>query len=372
MVRFDSFGSRGWAITVGMRFLLCVLGQLLVWGGALLAQDQLTPENVPIHTLHVYANLIQIPTLVLGPNRERISKPIAENRFSISLDGGPLFRVTHAHQEGDDPISLSILLDVSGAATELMPKMADTIAALAPQSLHPKDHVSIYVLDCSLMRAGNDMPAEAAGLKVAVNNALQSWMVRRASTHEAKCQQSTHLWDAVAHVAGKLNRLPGRRVVLVVSDGEDRGSIHAWKDVVVYAQATGVAIFGMTNASQSLVSRNRVSPWYGTENSFQSLCELSGGIVLLTGTRSLADTLKRFTAMLRERYIVEFPRPANTTPGEHGMTVKIAKGEDDFIRSAGISVPLPDAAVLSDPTTVPSDPSLTPELGTRLPAAKPH
>jgi hypothetical protein len=47
------------------------------------------------------------------------------------------------------------------------------------------------------------------------------------------------------------------------------------------------------------------------------------------------------------------------------MVVKVAKGEEDFIRSAGISVPLPDAAVLADPTTVQSDPSLTPELGTR-------
>jgi hypothetical protein len=215
------------------------------------------------------------------------------------------------------------------------------------------------------------VPADATNLKIAVNNALQSWMVRR-NKHEANCQQSVHLWDAVAHIAGELYRLPGRRVVLVVSDGKDRGSVRAWKDVVVYAQATGVAVFGMTNAAQSVVSANRVSPWYGRENSFQSLCELSGDIVLLTGNRSLEETLKRFTTMLRERYIVEFPRLANTTGGEHSMTVKIAKGDDNFIRSAGTSVPLPDAAVLSDPTTVPSDPSLTPELGTRLPAAKPH
>ena len=36
-----------------------------------------------------------------------------------------------------------------------------------------------------------------------------------------------------------------------------------------------------------------------------------------------------------------------------------------FIRSTGISVPLQDAKVLTDPSTVRSDPSLAPEEGTR-------
>jgi hypothetical protein len=372
MARLNSTGPRDCAITVGMRFLLCVFG-LFVWSGAVLAaQEPPTPQSESIHTLHVYTNLIQIPTVVLGPDRERIVKPIRENRFSISLDDGPLFRATHARQEGDDAISLSILLDASGDAAALMPKMGDAIADLAPLSLHPKDHVSIYVVDCSLIRAGNDMPAEKGELKLAVDNALQSWTVRKQNKRQPGCQQSMHLWDAVADVANDLHKVPGRRVILVVSDGVDRGSKSAWKDVMIYAQATGIAIFGMTNIPQPFIGRSRVSPWLSNENPFQSLCELSGGIVLSTATRSPAETLKRFTMMLRERYIVEFPRPANTTPGGHGMVVKVAKGDMDFIRSAGISVPMPDAAVLADPTTVQSDPSLTPEMGTRKAMTKPQ
>jgi hypothetical protein len=54
------------------------------------------------------------------------------------------------------------------------------------------------------------------------------------------------------------------------------------------------------------------------------------------------------------------------------MEVSIAKGQGNFIRSAGISVPVPDAALLADPTTVPSDPSRTPELGTRKTMKKPQ
>jgi hypothetical protein len=95
-------------------------------------------------------------------------------------------------------------------------------------------------------------------------------------------------------------------------------------------------------------------------------------MVLMTDGTFLSQELKRFTEMLRERYIVEFPRPANSTPGEHGILVKIAKSGDEFITSAGITVPVPDAGLLADPTTVPSDPSRTPELGTRKIVTKPQ
>ena len=95
--------------------------------------------------------------------------------------------------------------------------------------------------------------------------------------------------------------------------------------------------------------------------------------MLLSPPSALDFTLQRFVALVRERYIVEFPRPANATAGE-GMAfeVRIAKGDDYFIRPAGVSVPIPDAAVLADPTTVPSDPSRTPVVGPRKPMTKPQ
>jgi hypothetical protein len=378
MARVGDLGFRCRSVAWGIRFwlcvfLLCALGLPVLWNGAVLrAQDASTPQDEPIHTLHVYTNLIQMPTLVLGPYREEIKKPIAENRFSVSIDNGSWFRATHVRLEGDDPISLSILLDVSGDATELIPKIGDAIASLVPLSLHPKDHISIYALDCSLVRSWNDVPAENVGLKAAVDDALQSWTIRKQKKHGPNCRQSAHLWDALSYIVAELYKLPGRRVVLVVSDGKDQGSEHSWNDVRVFAQVTGVAVFGVTSIPQYEMSGNRTFSQLSNESPLPSLCELSGGMVLFTSPMSLEETLRRFTTTLRERYIVEFPRPANSTAGKHDIRVKIAKGEGNFIRSSGISVPLPDAAVLKDPTTVPSDPLLTPEQGTRPPMKKPQ
>jgi hypothetical protein len=378
MACVGDLGFRCRSVAWGMRFLLfvfflCALGLPILWSGALLrAQAASTPQDGPIHTLHVYTNLIQMPTLVLGPYREKLKKPIAESRFSVSIDSGRWFPATHVRLEGDDPISLSILLDVGGDATDLVPKIDDAIAGLVPLSLHPVDHISIYALDCSLVRSWNNVSAGNEGLKDAVDNALQSWTIRRQKKHGPNCRQSIHLWDALAYLIGESYKLPGRRVILVMSDGKDRGSENSWNDVRLYAQVTGVAVFGLTSMPQYGTSDNRRFLQLGGESPFPSICELSGGMVMFTSTRSLEETLTRFVAMLRERYIVEFPRPANSTAGSHDIRVTIAKGEGNFIRSSGISVPLPDAAVLRDPTTVPSDPSLTPEQGTRAPMKKPQ
>ena len=57
-----------------------------------------------------------------------MNNPILTIDERNNIDSGPWFRATHVRQEGDDPISLSILLDVSGDAAELMPKIDDAIA----------------------------------------------------------------------------------------------------------------------------------------------------------------------------------------------------------------------------------------------------
>src|SRR5260370_3627125 len=224
MTRKGYLPIRCFSIARGLRFLLCLCGLALAQSEVALAvQQEPTAREEPIPTLHVYANLIQVPTLVLDPQRRPLKKPIAANRFSVSIDSGPWFRATHVRQEGDDPISLSVLLDVSGDSSELMAKMNSAIATLAPDGLHAKDHVSIYALNCSLVQSLNDIPAQSERLKIAVNEALQTWMLP-----EVKCQQSIHLWDALASVVVDFSKLPGRRVILSVSNGRDQGSVRSW------------------------------------------------------------------------------------------------------------------------------------------------
>jgi hypothetical protein len=356
---------------------ICALGSFPVWMGlGLRAQGKPTPQDEPVPTLHVYMNLVQVPTLVLTRNNDLIDKPIAESRFSVSIDSGRWFRATHVRHEGDDPISLSILLDVSGETEALMPKIGDAVGNLAPLSLHAKDRVSVYALGCSLVRSLNDAPPDSAGLRNGVAAVLDQSM-RKSNLGEKNCELRGHLWDGLGQVAVALSNLPGRRVILVVTDGHDMRSIRSWNEVRFFVQVKGIAIFALNYAPALSMEMGSYRAGRGgsaspVENALVSVCELSGGIVMrMSDPTALSKSLERFVTMLRERYIVEFPRPANSTAGEHGMEVKIDKNIYK-IRPSGVSVPLPDPAWMAGPSTIQMGPLQAPEQGTRKVMKKPQ
>jgi hypothetical protein len=323
------------------------------------AQDGQAAQDEPVVTLHVYTNLVQTAALVLSQDRKPVA-PIAEGRFFVSLDAGPPFRVTHARLEGDDPISLAILLDLSQPFPDLMKNIDGAIAGLAPLSLHPSDRVSVYAQDCELSRWSVDVPADPATLERVVGQSLQAWRAR-GRTRQNRCQNPSSLRDSLITVTQGLSAEPGHRVILAATDGVDRGSKNPWNSVRFGAQASGVAIFGL---SEIFAPTGIPQAQIQSENLFRSLCEATGGLVLTTEVKGLAKQLEDFAAMLRGRYIVEFPHALAMTTAYHSMDITVEKS-DAMIRVTGIRVPVDDPAILKDPTTVLTDPTKTPVLGKR-------
>jgi hypothetical protein len=151
----------------------------------------------------------------------------------------------------------------------------------------------------------------------------------------------------------------------MVSDGHDRGSTRLWNEVRAYLQGEGIAAFGLTYIPIVMSGWSAFMPSGRDAYAFQAMCELSGGMVSTIYPALTAKTLQRLVEMMRGRYIVEFPRPSNSTAGAHDMRVRITKGEDAFVRPSGISIPLPDPALEKDPTTVHADTAVAPEQGNR-------
>jgi len=100
-----------------------------VWLGLLGAScgsaQQVSPANdASITTLHVYTTVAEVPTLVLTRTHKEMN-PVQPAQFRLSLDSGPAFQPTHVRMEGDDPISMAILIDTMVPKSELLPKNHD-------------------------------------------------------------------------------------------------------------------------------------------------------------------------------------------------------------------------------------------------------
>ena len=381
---------RVWADTAGMRRFLG-LGLMLAAVACAWGQETLAPAKdaeLPMTTLHVYMDLIQVPVLVLDSEHERM-KPIDPGRFQVSLDAGPIFHPKHVRQEGDDAITLGILIDANAEA-ELMPRIGAVISGLAPRSLHAKDHVSVYAMDCGLLRTVLDAPADAMVLKSGVDRALERWVARRKMKGAPPCDKRVGLWDAMGKVVSDLSELPGRRVMLAVTSGEDSGSKTAWTDLRSYTQWKGVAIFGYTQPVHRERSLNGLSGLGGSygrgsripsavqgadsaeTDPFGEICGSSGGMVMKADGAFEDLQLTRFVTMVRERYILEFSRARNDAPGEHNIAVTVAKaGPGIYIRPAGVTIMLRDDTS-GDTNVIPRDATDAPELGTRKVLGKPH
>jgi hypothetical protein len=315
-----------------------------------------TSENGGSLTLHVYTDLLQIPTLVLGDNRKPIAR-IDERSFFVSLDGGRKLRATHARLEGDDPISLTILMDLSQSNPRIMLSADQAIASLAPLSLHAKDEVSIYALNCELIHPAEQGATDAATLKRQVDLVLQQSQSRDQRDTKRRCQNHLSLWDSLASIVQTLSKRPGRRVILAVTDGIDRGSRNSWNELRFFAQTRSVAIFGLVQPADLRNTQDEVP--------FNDVCQLSGGILLPTSAKDLAKQLAWAVKLIRARYIVEFPPPVTTVSGHYSLDITISTRPEAFIRPTGLAFPGDDPAILNDPATVPSDLSRTPEIGNR-------
>jgi hypothetical protein len=367
--------------------LLCAISLIALPAARIRAQtsDTTTPNIQPATpTLHVYTNLKQVPVLVLSHDYRRM-KPIDAAGFRLSIDSGPKFHPTYVRREGDDPISLAILIDASNPDNELLPPLTQAIAALPPDFLHPQDHVSVYVMDCSLIRTAYDVPANPARLAEEVQRAMWSWQIRKTQNEELKkekkippppCRVGLPLWDSMAEVLNDLDRQPGRRVLLAITDGKDTGSKTLWKDAMFHAQIHSETVFGLLPLITTVVKletlaetkemRHIESPSFGgPEDKFEQICVNSGGIQLQASEHTTLYRLKEFTQMLRERYILEFPRAPNEEAGVHTLEVTYRKKGNFYIASAGITVPIASEEERSGANTIQEDPSKAPTEGDR-------
>lgn len=346
---------------------LLLAGILLVLSahaGILRAQGTSPGAREPV--FHVYSTLIQIPVLVLNEHHQ----PLPEKtplQFAVSIDSGPEFPVKYARIEGNDPIALSILLDMSGDQKSILAQLATAVAALAPQGLRGTDRVSIYAVDCHLVQTASTMWPDAAHLKIAMERALGSTTVHGTGKTHAACGKSLNLRNALMYLISELSKQSGRRVILAITDGHDNGSKHSWKEVKEYANNQGVAIFGLTGLPYDSTQLNiNLPPYRGYEDEFNTLCELSGGLLRTTPAATASQSLKTFISLVRNRYIVEFPRPDSLESGMHSFDVTVQNAKEQyFVRSSGISLPIADRALLADPNAAPSDPTKAPVPGNR-------
>ncbi len=157
-----------------------------------------------------------------------------------------------------------------------------------------------------------------------------------------KTGSQTALYDAVWQFSDeKLRNAPGRRVVVVITDGEDTFSRAELRDAIDIAQRTETTIFAISTKAGFLGSVPGVDA--GTvkdkgDKFLTQLAEATGGEAFFTGDMlELEKAFKKISEELRSQYIITY-RPANQNYDGRERKIEVRftdknKADDYKIRS---------------------------------------
>ncbi|HEU4766112.1 MAG TPA: VWA domain-containing protein [Pyrinomonadaceae bacterium] len=151
-----------------------------------------------------------------------------------------------------------------------------------------------------------------------------------------KMGKQTALFDAVWEFCDqKMRSVPGRRVLLLITDGEDTYSRASIRDAIDIAQRTETTIFAISTKAGFLstvpgVEAGQVAD--KKDRDLQTLAEETGGSAFFTGDMlSLERSFTRISRELRAQYLVTYNPTNKTYDGTfREIDVKMAKGRGDL------------------------------------------
>jgi Ca-activated chloride channel homolog len=151
-----------------------------------------------------------------------------------------------------------------------------------------------------------------------------------------KMGTQTALFDAIWQFCDeKMRSVPGRRVLLVVTDGEDTYSRANIRDAIDIAQRTETTIFAISTKAGFLATVPGVEAGQVADKKdkdLQTLAEETGGTAFFTGDMlSLERSFTRISKELRAQYLVTYNPTNKSYDGTfRKIDVKLGDGHNDL------------------------------------------
>jgi VWFA-related protein len=181
-------------------------------------------------------NLVVVHTTVVDKNGQ-IVNGLKQDRFKIFEDGVMQNIVLFSRE--DVPVSLGIIVDTN---VSMRNKIDDvTKAALAViRASNPKDEINLFGFNGEVVSIWNSTTTGIDYLTNEINNM------------DLRLSGGTRLWDAIYVIVQEIQRLSRpKKVIIVISNGEDRDSYKKLDEMVAQVQRSDVLIYsiGLVNAT---------------------------------------------------------------------------------------------------------------------------
>lgn len=241
--------------------------------------------------------------------------PVSLTREDLVVLENGVEQEIDTYHEAVLPVTFMLALDASGS----MMKSAERAAGAARDfvtAMRPEDELGMIVF-----------ASEARYVHSPTRR--RDWSLEAIDAYRAEGGTALYdaLYDSLAQIAG----VPGRRVVVVVTDGRDEnarstgpGSRRTWEDVLAKLETTEATIYAVGLGAH--VDRGRL----------QRLADRSGGAAYFpSGVETLAAEYHKILDELRRRYVVGYESTNRVRDGKWRTVDIRARHDGVVVRSRG-------------------------------------
>lgn len=164
----------------------------------------------------------------------------------------------------------------------------------------------------------------------------KSDLLARAIDAVKKPGEKTSFYDAVWQFCDeKMRSMPGRRVLVVITDGEDTYSRATLRDAVDIAQRTETTIFAISTKAGFLATVPGVEAGQvnsAVDRDLEKLCEETGGAAFFNGDMlALERSFNKIQKELRSQYIITYKPTNERYDGQfRRIDVKLTRGGNNL------------------------------------------
>jgi VWFA-related protein len=309
-----------------MRYLSLVAALCLGLAPALHAQEAPSPGGPPpasdapaqpinqndVQTLKVNVNLVNVYFSVRDKNGFITS--LRKDDCSIYEDKA-LQKTKNFTQEKNLPLTIGILLDTSGSQIHVLPLEQQSGAEFLKDVLTPKDEAFLISFDINvnLLADYTNSPRE---LKRSIDQAQINTGAGTGSVTGNGSARGTLLYDAVFLAAhDKLHQEAGRKILIILTDGEDQGSQETLKSATEAAQKANAIVYVIMIADRGFYGGFQMG--YGGDRYMEQLATETGGRVINVGNngKKLEEAFDQIQDELRTQYLASFTPTNNKIDG---------------------------------------------------------
>lgn len=271
----------------------------------------------PQAPIRVDVNLVNV-AFTLRDARGALATDLTRDDFEILEDGVPQ-KISFFARSADTPLTLGLVMDMSGSQDPYMKRHHRDLDAFLQQVMAPRDRAFLVCFGNHIRLVSDD----TADSKDLLDRLTRFEKGERAFPEFARGdvrELGTAFYDSIFYsIREKLSGpTPGRRALLLFSDGEDNSSAHHMLDAIEAAQAGDVPLYSLRyteSRGKQLTARNK----YGIRV-MDRLAQETGGAHFDAREGDLREWFRQIGAELRAMYELAYP---SSNPARDGAFRKI-------------------------------------------------